>query len=147
MLFLIYQCFVGDFELFIRLRDRTYQRVGTKLFDLLPFLAILSLKSLSRSATSWFGPLNARRSKDIFLKMLKFVTNQDLSRISECLFDSLGSLTKARGWKWIIWEESMDAIRVHRGCFLQVFCFVPIFKRGCAVFPRFFGGGQGKVVI
>ena len=49
--------------------------------------------------------------------------------------------TKARGWKWIIWEESMDAIRVHRGCFLQVFCFVPIFKRGCAVFPRFFWGG------
>lgn len=50
--------------------------------------------------------------------------------------------TKARGYRWIIWEESMDAIRVHRGCFLQVF---PNRSSTGDVqyFPVFFLWGQG----
>ena len=82
-LFLILPIFCWGVE-FSSLWDRTYQRVGTKLFDSLPFLVILSLKSLGNKL-SW--ATEYRKTKDMFLKMLKIVRNQGL----RWLFDSLES--------------------------------------------------------
>lgn len=68
--------------------DRNYQRVGTKLFDLLPFLAILSLKSLSNKSV-WATEYGKTKFSSRCWNLSQI---QDLSRISEPLFDSLGSL-------------------------------------------------------